>query len=316
MKPSLLLAFFLLFFGATAAAQTISGVLTNAETHAALPYVNIGVVGKSLGTVSTEQGAYRLAFQEALANDTVRISSIGYQTRLLTLRALRAQPNVALAPASVTLQEVQVQGTGLLKRPRTLGNTSNSLTSNLNLNTKALGTEIGTVISIRHHPTRVLTANFNVCYNKLGPVTFRVNLYRLDAKGRPTEIKLLAHDVITTADIKTGTFTVDLANEHLVVDEDFFLALEWIKGNGLEAGAGQPTRLAPLKVRVQRQQTTDGVPAPPPQPQELAFSLSVGYINNDLYVRSTSQASWERAAIGALLAGMQPRISFFVTALD
>ena len=58
------------------------------------------------------------------------------------------------------------------------------------------------------------------------------------------------------------------------------------------------------------------ISAPPPQTNELAFSLSVGYANNDLYVRSTSQATWERASVGAILAGMQPRISFFVTALD
>lgn len=299
-------------------AQVIKGSITNASTQAALPYVNIGVVGKGLGTVSTEQGAYQLLFDAALANDTVRVSSMGYQTRLLPLRMLRAQPNVALAPESVTLQEVQVQGKGVYNRSRTLGNTSNSLTSNLNLNTKALGTEIGTVISIKHRPTRVLTANFNLCYNKLGPVTFRVNLYRLDGKGRPTETKLLGHDVIATTDVKTGTFTVDLTQERLVVDEDFFLALEWIKGNGQAADGSRPARTAPIKVNttVNRTKQVDGVPVPPPQPKDIGFSLSVGYVNNDLYVRSTSQANWERASAGAMLAGMQPRISFFVTALD
>ena len=251
-----------IFFATTAVAQPIVGTLTNAQTHAALPFVNIGVVGKALGTVSTEQGAYQLAFVEALANDTVRVSSIGFQTRLLTLRALQAQPNVALTPASVALQEVQVRGRSLFKRTVTLGNTSNSLTSNLNLNTKSLGTEIGTVISLKHRPTRVLTANFNMCYNKLGPVVFRVNLYRLDAKGRPTETKLLTHDIITTTDVKTGTFSVDLTSERLIVDEDFFLALEWIKGKGEAADGSQPARTTPFKATVHRTPKTDASPLP------------------------------------------------------
>ena len=147
-------------------------------------------------------------------------------------------------------------------------------------------------------------------------MVFRVNLYRLDRKGRPTETKLLAHDIIATTDVKTGTFSVDLSKEKLVVDEDFFLALEWIKGKGQVSGAGQPARTTPFKATVHRTPKTDGSAAPPPQPSELAFSLSVGYVNNDLYIRSTSQATWERASIGMALAGMQPRISFFVTALD
>ena len=298
-----------------ASAQLIDGTVTDATTHAALPYVNIGVIGKDLGTVSTEQGRYQLQFREELANDTVRISSLGYQTRLLTLRSLLAQPNLALAPGSVALQEVQVRGRSVFRRALTLGNTTNSLTSNLNLNTRDLGSEIGTVISIKRRPTRVLTANFNVSYNKVGPLTFRVNFYRLDAKGRPTETKLLAHDVFVTSAIKTGTIAVDLTNERLVVEEDFFLALEWIKSKDAAGNAGQPAHPTKFRVSVSKSDG-GGAPVAPPQPQDLAFSLSVGYVNNDLYLRSTSQAAWERAALGAVLLGMQPRISFFVTAQD
>lgn len=292
-----------------AAAQSIHGTVTNASTHAALPYVNIGVVGKSLGTVSTEQGTYQLPFREALTNDTVRVSSVGYQTRLLTLRALLAQPNVALAAESVSLQEVQVQGKSLFRRNVTLGNTGNSETSTLHLKTKDLGSEMGTVISLKHKPTKLLTANFNVAFNKLGPLTLRVNLYRLDAKGRPSEEKLLSHDVIVTSEITRGTISVDLTKERLVVDEDFFLAVEWIKSTApTETLVARPTQ---FKTRVYRTEA-EAIAAQ----EGLAFSLSLGYANNDLYVRNTSQAAWERASVGALLLGMQPRISFFVTAQD
>ena len=246
----------------------------------------------------------------------LQLRSVGYQTRLLTLRTLLAQPNVALASGSVALQEVRVQGRSVFRRALTLGNTSNSLTSNLNLNTKDLGAEIGTVISIKRRPTRVLTANFNVSYNKVGALTFRVNFYRLDTKGRPTETKLLAHDIFVTSDIKTGTIAVDLTNERLLVVEDFFLALEWIKNEDAAGSAGQPAHSTKFRASVSKSKSGDGAPVAPPQPQDLAFSLSVGYANNNLYLRSTSQAAWERASLGAVLLGMQPRISFFVTAQD
>ena len=304
----LFLSFWLL--AVAASAQPISGTVTNAATRAGLPYVNIGVVGKDLGTVSTENGAYQLGFREALAQDTVRISSVGYQTRLLTLRALQVQPNVALAPESVRLQEVQVQGKNLFRRNLTLGNTGNSETSTLSLKTEDLGAEIGTVIALKRRPTRLLTANFNVAYNKRGPITLRVNLYRLDAKGRPTETKLLARDLIVASEVTKGVISVDLTKEKLVVDEDFFLAMEWIT-SGAPAGVPLAASATPMKTKVYR----TGAEALAAQ-EGLGFSISLGYANNDLYVRKTSQGAWDRATVGAVLLGMQPRISFFVTAQD
>ena len=82
LTPLLLL---LLVFPAVA--QLISGSITDSRTHAALPYVNIGVVGQNLGTVADEQGAYTLAFREPLATAAIRVSSLGYAPRTLTLAA-------------------------------------------------------------------------------------------------------------------------------------------------------------------------------------------------------------------------------------
>ncbi|WP_035563698.1 carboxypeptidase-like regulatory domain-containing protein [Hymenobacter sp. IS2118] len=311
MKRLTLLVFLIVLLKAMAAmAQPISGTITNADSHAPLPFVNIGVVGRDLGTVSSEQGTYQLLFREALADDTVRVSSVGYQTRRLTLRALLAQPNLALAPVSVGLQEVQVQGKSLFRRNVTLGTTGNSESVILKLQTEDLGAEMGTVISLKHKPTRLRTANFNVASNTIGPLTLRVNLYRLDAKGLPTETKLLSHDLIITSEIMKGTLSVDLTKEQLVVDEDFFLAVEWIKSSHEPAVAlaAGPTQITTRVYRTPAEATA--------KPGSLVFSLSLGYMKNDMYVRKTSQATWERVSIGVMLLGMQPGISFFVTAQD
>lgn len=308
MKRLLLVILVVLGQATAAGAQSVQGHVADAATGQAVPFVNIGVVGKDLGTVANEQGAYQLPFREALANDTVRVSSIGYRARLLTLRALQAQPNVALTAADVTLGEVQVQAKSLFRRTSTLGHTTNSTGSVVHLNNKSLGAEVGTVISLKRKPTRLLTAHFNVASNAVGPLVLRVNLYRLDRRGRPTDTKLLSHNLIVQSGITHGTLDVDLTREQLVVDENFFLALEWIKGDGAEA----PTRLPPpLKTTVH--QRSNG-PAPPRT--GLAFSAGAGYVDNDLYVRTTSQGAWERATVGARLAGMQPYLSFFVTAQD
>lgn len=288
MLHSALLAFTLVLLAATTTlAQSIAGRVTDAKTGQPLPFVNIGVVGKALGTVSNEQGQYELTFRETLADDTVRVSYLGYQPRLLTLRQLRAQPAVALSPAAVALAEVRVRGKSQSWRDRTLGFSGTSTTSTLSLDPKDLGAETGTVIYLKHRPTKVLQANFNVAYNQVGAVTLRVNLYRLDAKGRPTNEKLLRREVVVRTATARGPISVDLEPDGLLLSEDFFLSLEWV--GGADAAALH---------------------------KGLAFSAGIGYADNDIYYRTTSQASWERISAGAVLAGMQPKLSFYVTAQD
>jgi hypothetical protein len=286
-RTSFLTLFLVLLTTAAALAQTISGRVTDARTGQPLPFVNIGVVGKALGTVTNEQGQFQLAFQERLAADTVRVSYLGYRPLLLTLRQLRAQPTSQLTPTAVALAEVRVQAGRRAWRDRTLGFAGNSETTTLHLDAKDLGAETGTVIYLKHKPTKVLKANFNVAFNRVGNVTLRVNLYHLDAKGRPTNEKLLQREVILRTAAPHGPISVDLTPDNLVLTEDFFLSLEWVGGASAEA-------------------LHEGV----------AFSAGIGYADNDIYYRAASQAGWERLSAGAVLAGMQPKLSFYVTAQD
>lgn len=287
MRPlrfSITFIILLLTVAAGAAAQSISGVITKAGSQEPVPFVNIGVPGKAVGTVADEQGRYRLS--GAAPTDTVRISSIGFRPRRLTGQALLTQPNVQLTEDAVALREVKVKAKGYFRRTRILG-VANESSGTITLSATDLGAEIGTVISLKHKPTKVLNANFNVAYNRAGALKFRVNLYRLLPNGKPSTQKLVQRDIIVTSSVAKGPITVDLTADQLILDDDFFLALEWIGG----ADAAKATNA-------------------------LAFSASIGYTNNDLYIRATSQGTWERQSAGAYLAGMQPRASFYVTVQD
>ncbi|MFD2785773.1 carboxypeptidase-like regulatory domain-containing protein [Hymenobacter rubripertinctus] len=284
LRFSISLFMLLTVLGATARAQVISGVITKAGTQEPVPFVNIGVPGKAVGTVSDERGYYRL--HGVAPTDTVRVSSMGFRPRRLTGQVLQAQPNVLLTEDAVALRGVTVKAKGLFRRTRTLG-VANESNGTITLLASDLGAEIGTVISLKHKPTKVLNANFNVAYNRAGALTYRVNLYRLLPNGRPSSQKLVQRDIIVTSSVTKGPITVDLTSDQLVLEEDFFLALEWIGGADAPVVSNQ-----------------------------LAFFAGAGYTNNELYIRKTSQGTWERQSVGGYLAGMQPRASFFVTVQD
>ncbi|MFC7667847.1 hypothetical protein ACFQT0_10945 [Hymenobacter humi] len=85
------------------------------------------------------------------------------------------------------------------------------------------------MVHLPRRPALVQRLHVAVAQNEAGPLTFRLNLYRLDAQGRPTAEKLLAHDVFVTAAPTVGVLAVDLAADRLLLNEDFLLALEWVK---------------------------------------------------------------------------------------
>ena len=283
LLPALLLAF-------TTHAQTLTGTITAGPAAGPVPYANLGIPGKSVGTVADERGAYQLTYTAANLTDTVRISSIGYEPQRRLLRELVNQSGVVLTPIAVSLADVRVQAPGLYKRTRTLGSTKNSENIVFKLQAEHLGAEMGMVISLKHAPTKVLKAHFNVTYRQPDTLRFRVNLYKLLANGKPSDEKLLTRNLLVTTANRTadkGPLTVNLAAEQLVVDEDFLLTLEWIDG-------GDVAQVS----------------------KNLAFSSALGYGNGTMYFRKTSQDSWEKVAVGATLAGMQPKLGFYVTALD
>lgn len=276
--------------GLTAHAQTLTGTITAGSAAGPVPYANLGIPGRSVGTVTDEHGRYQLAYTPANLADTVYVSSLGYRPQRVLLRELVAQPNRVLAPVAVPLSDVRVQAAGLYKRHRTLGCTSDSKTILSRLKAEHLGAEVGMVISLNHKPTKLLSARFNVLYRQPDTLLFRVNAYRLLPDGTPSDEKLLTRNLLVSTASRTNPdepLTVDLTADQLVVDEDFLLTLEWISGGEVQQVS-----------------------------KNLAFSTALGYGKGDLYFRKTSQDSWEKPSLGVALAGMQPKVGFYVTVLD
>ncbi|MFC7667848.1 carboxypeptidase-like regulatory domain-containing protein [Hymenobacter humi] len=102
-------------------AQTITGTVTSASSHQAIPFVNLGLPRRGLGTVSDEQGRYQLPYNAAYATDTVRVSSVGFRPLLLPFAALLAAPAISLTPEEVQLNEVSVTAAGAYQRLHTVG---------------------------------------------------------------------------------------------------------------------------------------------------------------------------------------------------
>ncbi|WP_171025474.1 carboxypeptidase-like regulatory domain-containing protein [Hymenobacter jeollabukensis] len=273
---------------AASQAQAISGTIRNGRTHEPVPFVNLGLPKRNLGTVADEQGRYQLAARPEYATDTVRVSSLGYEPLLLPLRTLLAQPNLELQPQAVELGEVAVAAPGAYRDLRTVGLAKSARGFVVHMTSNQLGTELGALVHLPKRPALLQSLNVVVAKNDAGPLTFRLNLYRLDAWGFPTAAKLLSHDVLLTATPQAGVLTVDLAAEKVVLDEDFLMGLELVQ-----------------------------VPASP-TPLDLTKQISFGgalELGGQLFVRLASQGQWIKPTVtsnGPLL-GRRPAVALYAT---
>ncbi|GAB3319444.1 hypothetical protein GCM10027299_11950 [Larkinella ripae] len=110
----LVFGFLLTFWAALASAQsdyqTLSGKVISQETGEAVPFASITVVGRGIGTVSNGVGTFLLKIPARFATDSLKISSVGYQTITQPVLAVSTQNQlIRLKTATVTLDEVRVQ---------------------------------------------------------------------------------------------------------------------------------------------------------------------------------------------------------------
>lgn len=91
----------------------ITGSVIEEISHMPLPYINIGINGKPLGTVSNSTGNYSLTIFIENLKDSLQLSSVGYAVKRILIADLIRQNNVPieLKRKPMTLAEVVVNGT-------------------------------------------------------------------------------------------------------------------------------------------------------------------------------------------------------------
>jgi len=257
MKSSLLLIV-LLFISNGIIAQIIAeGVVKEAGSGNPLAYVNIGLVGKGIGTVSDDAGKFKLTIPEANAMDTVRVSMLGYAPQVFTVSDFikqLADQEISLQTSSFLLPDVIISSKEL--KERVLGNPTVSQRVSVGFTSNRLGNELGMIIKIKKAPTFIKSFTASVVSKDNKPIKLRLNFYTLK-DGLPDKL-IQDKNIFVNAPVQNGKLFVDLDSYNIVAEDDFFVSLEWI-----ESASGN-----------------------------IMFSGSL--MNGALISRETSQADWER----------------------
>ena len=211
--------------------RKIRGKVVNAISGIPLPYVNVGFINRQLGTVTNSAGTFEIDFDPDGTNDTLRISMIGYETKIFSAGDLRNFPSVIrLAEKAENLSEVVVRA----KKPRSkvLGNKNTFKFFSTPFPYMQLGAELGIKVEVPRHPVSVNALNFKVNFNTISCNTlFRLNIYKVK-DGKPGANLLTENIFIPIAANQTGIISTDLKTHNIVLNEDVFVSLEWVSSEG------------------------------------------------------------------------------------
>ena len=88
----------------------IAGTLLDKETGVPIPSATVGVRGTSVGSITNQDGEFKLSLPDSLRQAPVAFSHIGYISQDIELSALSGRHNVlSLEPKVVPLQEVVIR---------------------------------------------------------------------------------------------------------------------------------------------------------------------------------------------------------------
>lgn len=240
-KIQIILPLLCLFAKSGFAQIKVSGVLQDSITKQPIEFANIGLIGKGLGTVTNEKGEYNFTIPDSLLNEKVKISMIGYRSKVVVVKNFAGTSKIQLAQFSTNLNEVTVSSKKL--KLKIVGNeTKNSI--NAGFGSNSLGCEMAVKVKIKHPKTQIRKFMIKINKNELSraPV-FRFNVYSVNEKGYPKE-NILQQNIIVEPNIITGLIEFDLKPYNIFVDNDVFISIEWIKdlgpANGLYFSAKVP----------------------------------------------------------------------------
>ncbi|TGE24500.1 carboxypeptidase-like regulatory domain-containing protein [Hymenobacter aquaticus] len=219
---------------ARAQTVTVTGQVLNARTQEPVPFAILGVRGKAIGTAADEQGRYLLRLPSTELRDTLIISCVGYEARLVPPAQLGAGQRVfQLTPQPQVLREVTIQSRrvkpGKLGRAtdkadvRWMGGSSGKTTVD-----DEWGWEIGALLTPER---RSYLEELHVYFtdNKYELLRFRLNLYTVK-NGRPDQL-LSTQDVqLICPPTRQGWLKLDLRPYNIELEAQPVAAtLQWLQ---------------------------------------------------------------------------------------
>jgi len=224
--------FFCLFFEILSAQDIeISGFIKENGSEKTIPFATIEIFNRKLGVAANFQGKFLIKLSNSFENDTLTISSLGYEPKIIQVKWLFANQSNAtifLQPVIYQLKEVEI--VGVPKGRYRLGNYEETKKGYGGFLTGQKSQIAVYMDSRKYGNAKIINASFFIAKKSGIPETpFRIRVYKVDkTSGNPGE-DLIHENVIVHGKHHGGWMTTDLSKYNIKAPDDgYFIAMEWI----------------------------------------------------------------------------------------
>jgi hypothetical protein len=218
--------------------KIVRGRIIDADTKKPIPYVNIGVFHKNIGTVSDEKGQFKFGISDnSITNDSILFSHIGYQTSKYSIsQVVNPIGDIQLSPASNLLQEVIIKPKKTVKK--FFGRNGKGLgLMHYNFYTyyerevdDRLGKEVGILVSVKKN-CFLNELQMHISSNEFSSLKFRLNFYKV-VDGIPVDLINMKEVIFEIKNEFVGLYKLDLIPYDIFLNKEMgeiVASIQWVE---------------------------------------------------------------------------------------
>ncbi|MGB3076346.1 MAG: alpha/beta hydrolase-fold protein [Chitinophagales bacterium] len=225
----LLLLLFILSQYPSALCQTLlSGTVVDSNSKIPLPFVNIGIEHKNIGTTSQKDGFFSINIPLKNQDDTLTFSLVGYDDLRMAVKEIISSNTkyFALPIKSITLSNITISASRLVEK--NFGIEKNNALIHFtdgSTNQKDIF-EIAQLMKFDTSLSKITAVNLFIDEPGNEPVTFRINFYAFD--GNMPGNKIVEKNIVQTHEMKAGWLKFDLSDQNIYLRGNFIVSIEFI----------------------------------------------------------------------------------------
>jgi hypothetical protein len=180
------------------------------------------------GIVSDLDGDFKILIRKSDLEDTLVISSLGFETKKIPVSNMRpgSTVKVFLVDKSIELGEVNVTRKKMFHRRE--GNTGFLSLGSLYIDTHGQQTALF-IENENKQPGKIIAVNFRLSKNGNTAAPFRIRIYEPDTASSKPGKDLLNEMIIAKPTGKSGTFSMNVSQYNITIPEDgFFVGIEGV----------------------------------------------------------------------------------------
>lgn len=229
MKSIFRLVYLLIVFVYTV--PVYAGVVVSGTTGDPIVYASVGIINRTLGTVTDSLGHFSLSVPAAYVNDSLKVSSLGYKSKTFALNDLSSIPDtIRLDDDVITLSEIVVKPRKI--KHRTAGRKASGGFIYISVEGyKAAGQGLAIPLKVKKRAwLNEIGFAVVVDNNTLSRMKFRVNVYvREEDKYVPvTSVRQYYFDY-KKSDLVDGLFTYKFPEEIMLDKGEYSVELEFLE---------------------------------------------------------------------------------------